>query len=457
MLYWQSRVYHQVVKVLWPVGIVSTAFCIAPLVARAQVGLPDAPGEKWVSGPTVVNLGKVAQLHIPDASWRFGDGEVAQEFLRKAGNLVPRGLLGIMRSAADWTLVFEFQDSGYVKEPPLGQLNADALLKAFQEHFRREHPQAGAARWNLAWKADPQYNSEDHLAEWALQIDTTSGASTESQLNYAVHLLGRRGILKVTTIYRGMTDVDGFHRLVKGVSFREGERYQDFRAGDKQSAVQLTDILARESEKELLAETADGSATGTILLWAGLGVLVVAGVVALVVLGRMRGGQTERTAAPAVAHAAVAAGGTTGPVPTANRMAPSAPKGGTEPKRQPATARKSLNNHRSARRKKAFDYNRYFTDLISTVSSHGMLSETAGGPEGDRYLPAMPAANSAPAEASNGGPTNEDLIAHQTALIEEQGRLIQEQTRLIEEKTKLIAEKNQLLKLQSELIDNKLL
>lgn len=117
-----------------------------------------------------------------------------------------------------------------------------------------------------------------------------------------------------------------------------------------------------------------------------------------------------------------------------------------------------LVNGRHSQRRKMFDYNRYFADLMSTVSGHA----------GSLDIPS-PVANPLPAatthSAGNGGfqPSNgafrgnSELIASQTAFIEEQRRLIQEQTRVIEEKTKLIAEKNQLLKMQTEMLENKLL
>lgn len=114
-----------------------------------------------------------------------------------------------------------------------------------------------------------------------------------------------------------------------------------------------------------------------------------------------------------------------------------------------------LNGHASHRRK-IFDYNRYFADLMSTVSGH------TGGLEGTSPV-AIPnnapqSANSGSMQLSNGTfQANSELIASQTAFIEEQRRLIQEQTRVIEEKTKLIAEKNQLLKMQTEMIESKLL
>jgi len=118
-----------------------------------------------------------------------------------------------------------------------------------------------------------------------------------------------------------------------------------------------------------------------------------------------------------------------------------------------------LLNGRHSHRRKIFDYNRYFADLMSTVSGH------AGQLEGAGLVIAQPPVTVQQTAAGNGGThpsngafrANSELIASQTAFIEEQRRLIQEQTRVIEEKTKLISEKNQLLKMQTEMLENKLL
>jgi hypothetical protein len=111
-------------------------------------------------------------------------------------------------------------------------------------------------------------------------------------------------------------------------------------------------------------------------------------------------------------------------------------------------------------RKRAFDYDRYFTDLMSTVSNSGLSQPNAGNVLTFGAKRAAVAAR--PTQPSLPGiddlqSLHSDMIAHQKMLIEEQKRLIHEQSRLIEEKGNLIAEKNQLLKMQSEWIESKLL
>jgi len=145
-------------------------------------------------------------------------------------------------------------------------------------------------------------------------------------------------------------------------------------------------------------------------------------------------------------------------VPPAPPSAPVPPR----PKLGSPTFRKAVNGkHHGGHRKRAFDYNRYFSDLLSAVSSHSNQFEAAPvntngyALEAGRFISPPPSqvAPLAPAAVLS---ANSEVIAHQKALIEEHKRLIQEQTKLIEEKTQLIAEKNQLLKLQTEFIEQKL-
>jgi hypothetical protein len=117
------------------------------------------------------------------------------------------------------------------------------------------------------------------------------------------------------------------------------------------------------------------------------------------------------------------------------------------------------NGHHSSRRKKVFDYNRYFTDLMSAVSNSSIIEPVAGeSPRASETLVLAPESVERLSSASiNLRNAQTEILASQKVLIEEQKRLILEQSRLIEEKSKLISEKNQLLKMQSEWIDSKVL
>lgn len=117
-------------------------------------------------------------------------------------------------------------------------------------------------------------------------------------------------------------------------------------------------------------------------------------------------------------------------------------------------------HRRGARRKKIFDYHRFYTDTVMKLSSSGYTAEvtprnghTNGHSDGHSSAPAMevqPASYGAMNQAIV--QSHLDLIANQKTLIEEQKRLVQEQTKLIEEKNKFIQEQNELLERQSAMI-----
>jgi hypothetical protein len=110
------------------------------------------------------------------------------------------------------------------------------------------------------------------------------------------------------------------------------------------------------------------------------------------------------------------------------------------------------NGHHSSKRRRVFDYQRYYSDLMLQVSdrSYERKARERNGSEPSKHRE-PPQEKVTHADSVS---TNKDLIASQKSLIEEQQRLIQEQTKLIEEKTKLIHEKSQLLEKQTELFGN---
>jgi hypothetical protein len=108
-------------------------------------------------------------------------------------------------------------------------------------------------------------------------------------------------------------------------------------------------------------------------------------------------------------------------------------------------------NRGKLRRKKVFDYSKFYTHVVMELSSR---SNAGGGvmlngrPNNHAYGANETGANQTIASATL------DLIASQKNLIEEQRRLMQQQTRLIEERRKLIEEQNALLKRQTEMIES---
>ena len=128
-----------------------------------------------------------------------------------------------------------------------------------------------------------------------------------------------------------------------------------------------------------------------------------------------------------------------------------------------ARSQSTPENRGKLRRKKVFDYSKFYTHVVMELSSK---SNSVAGPmlngngNGNGRLNHSTLANNHTNGTNTDAPSQAvadatlDLIASQKNFIEEQKQLMQQQTSLIEERRKLIEEQNALLKRQTEMIEN---
>jgi hypothetical protein len=317
-----------------------------------------------------------------------------------------------------------------------------------------------AALSGVAWESAPVLEPSKLSLKWALRAD----AGSEHVILYALRLFARHGVLDLATIrHSKSSQADPLKGIAEGVSFQKGEAYADFVPGDKTAAIGVTDLVLNSGNSKAAGANGPIWNQKTLVL-AGAGVLVLA-TCGIILVRKSRNRKPVRTEEPspelespaAPAFAAKPIISVQSPKPrTMSQLALNKAAGFPKPG---SNGNGNNGNHQSARRKKVFDYNRYFTDLMSAVSSQANQADvyqSNGYPmEMGRVMPPYePFENAAPVN-TNG--QNSEMIAHQKLLIEEQKRIIQEQSKLIEEKSRLIAEKNQLLKMQAELLEGKLL
>jgi uncharacterized membrane-anchored protein len=433
--------------------------------------LPSLP-ISWVSGSDRVNLGSVAEIAVP-RNWKFADAVGARAFLEGLKTSVPDGLIGVLAPSAQteaWYVILEYAPIGFVSNPDKETLDADAMLKDVQQAADRQDnglrlPAKSVG--TVSWESKPAFDASNQRMTWAIK--------TSSGYNYTVRLLGRHGVLDATTV-RITQDAGGLaslKQLVDGLSFKKGEQYAEHQSGDEVAKAGLSQLILADTSTASTAQEAANRSLGFILPLS-----IGSGVVALAVIGfvyfnrssRRRRSASARSSGHAAEPAASAQpAASQEPVAAepklklqtslSNLKYPSKQTVQSAPKKSVNGANGTNGHHRGPRRKKVFDYNRYFTDLMSTVSNSGLIEAPSAiefPSESARAVSPAPVPHLAPASSAIHG-ANSDIIATQKALIEEQKHLIKEQTRLIEEKSKLIAEKNQLLKMQSEWIETKLL
>ena len=143
--------------------------------------------------------------------------------------------------------MFEFSPLGYVKDDET--LDAQELLDTVTEGTKQgnvEREQRGWATMTiLGWRFQPRYDDESKLLEWAF-LAKEDRNNTEI-VNYNTRLLGRRGVMEVVLVAEPEildSSVAEFKQLVGGYSFVSGEKYADYREGDRVAEIGLAALIA---------------------------------------------------------------------------------------------------------------------------------------------------------------------------------------------------------------------
>jgi len=276
--------------------------------------------------------------------------------------------------------------------------------------------------------------------------------------------------------YQAGASLAPLQEMMKNISFKPGQRYTDYQKGDTVADIGLVGLITGNDDSPVAQKNAVATATQSAGVWGrygylGVGVLAGGGILLFRRVVRRQHRRVRRvlstTASPA--DNGIGAGELAHERASAISPLPAMPgngseRGGEKPgdvKPKEAVVRNGSKHRRGARRKKIFDYHRFYTDTVMRLSSgtYTEVSASSGRANGnghsDRAVESQPPTqgdmNQAIVQA------HLDLIANQKELIEEQKRLMIQQAKLIDEKSQLISEKSQLLDRQAELFERDLL
>jgi len=446
----------------------------------------------WISGPEKVSIGDFADVNIPNG-YRFCNGTGARVILENANTPVPNDLIGVLAdNAGTWWAVLEYDKNGYVKSADMAQIDSAAVLKSVQKRLQNQSQGAGRGITSLAWQSQPAFDDQADSITWSLQVQ----AGSSKTLNEGVALLGRYGVLEVTSSQSyPPAAAPALGQIVsQNINFKDGDRYSDYQNGDKVGEIALAGLIAGDNGQD--RATTAGTAAWVYLVYSGLA--VCAGVAGIMILISRRNNRQHRAvrkvvSAPVLAQAASApapvAAQTIPVTPVASAVTPSAPLtnvklNGHGTNGSTANGSKSERNgkqfHRN-RRKRVFNYPKFYTHVMKELSFHAYegspLMTNGKSRNGNGYTNGhvnghKNGANghtngtngtngSNGANGANGSESNEsvktgieELIATQKSLIQEQKCLLEQQTRLIEEKRWLIEEQTAFLKGQAGMIND---
>ena len=201
---------------------------------------------KWVKGPNLGALGTTAQVKVPEG-YVFAGADDTRTIMVANQNLVSGQELGFVAPAGEsWFAVFEFNPVGYVKDDDKNSLDADAMLEQMKKHSVESNKERERRGWPtmtiIGWETPPRYDELTNNLEWALRAESDG----HSVVNYNTRLLGRGGVMEVTLV----TDPEllaetlpKFKAMLSGFDFVQGQKYSEFRPGDKMAAYGLTGLI----------------------------------------------------------------------------------------------------------------------------------------------------------------------------------------------------------------------
>jgi uncharacterized membrane-anchored protein len=212
--------------------------------ALAQDVQPDS------KGPAKVTLGKdMATLNLP-AGYEFYGEAKAKQIMESLGNGSDKEI-GFIRPAtedANFAIVLEFEDTGYVEDKDAGQIDADKILESYKEGTEQANEgrkERGLGELHVTgWEQKPSYDPKQHVVIWSLQGEDEK---KEQFVNYNTRMLGRHGVLSVNLLCDNAalpTVKPKSQEIVSKIAFSQGKRYEDFQSGDKVSAGGLVALIA---------------------------------------------------------------------------------------------------------------------------------------------------------------------------------------------------------------------
>lgn len=230
-------------------------------------------GVKVTYGPTTVKLGKVAEIKLPEG-FEFIGPDSLERYLELTQNPRSGNEVGVINAPNGWTMFFEYQDVGYIKDNEKNDLDAEKLYKQLDEGTQNSNPERKARGWAeqkmRGWAAKPYYDEKTKNLKWAFKFSTSRDQYQAITVNENIRLLGRGGVMEVTL---ACSDPDfkmlepEADKLLTDFRYVSGQTYAEFKSGDK---------IAKYGLAALVVGGAGAVAAKTGLL-AKLGVLLVKG------------------------------------------------------------------------------------------------------------------------------------------------------------------------------------
>lgn len=231
---------------------------------------------KWMPPGSTGSIDGKAQFKA-SAAYTFLERGDTDKFLQLNGNPPHGNSYTIAPVEGNWFGVLNFAGEGYVKDDE--KIDADGLLAQLQENNlagNEEKRKAGYDTLTLVgWAIPPRYDTESRRLEWGTRLRSDRDGS--EVVNVSTRLLGRSGYTSAVLVTSPATldaDLADFKKALKDFDYVAGEKYSEWREGDKVAAYGLGALVlggaaAAASSKGGLKAIFVAVAAGAAAVWAG--------------------------------------------------------------------------------------------------------------------------------------------------------------------------------------------
>ena len=230
----------------------------------------------WARPGQTGDLAGKASFKVSEA-YAFLPADDTDKFLKLNGNLPQHGAVTIASTKSNWFGILSFAPEGYVKDDE--KIDAAALLESLKQNNVRgneERKKQGYPTMELeGWALAPRYDEVNKRLEWGTLLRT--GDNTKV-VNVSTRILGRSGYtsaILVTSAEALESDLRDFKTALKDFDYVSGEKYSEWREGDKVAAYGLGALVlggaaAAVASKGGFKVIGLAIMAGAAALWAGV-------------------------------------------------------------------------------------------------------------------------------------------------------------------------------------------
>jgi uncharacterized membrane-anchored protein len=199
----------------------------------------EIPGVKLIHGPATVKLGSGAEIKVPQ-DFAFVGPDSLDKFFELTKDIRGGSEVGVLLSPNSWSLYFDYNDIGFVKDDDKKALDATKLYSSLEEGQKASNEDRKSRGWDemklQGWVTPPHYDEKTHNLTWSFKLSSSRDNYQKTWLNENIRLLGRGGVMNVTLV-TGDPDFSRVETEARAVladfNYVSGHKYAEFRTGDK--------------------------------------------------------------------------------------------------------------------------------------------------------------------------------------------------------------------------------